>query len=117
MKNQRTAYEIKAEINKLNAELYSLENEITCKNTKKLVEEIHNLLDGIGIIEGDYFADTRLYSSIPGVKNIRYVYNNRIDVKITDDSGYLLPEKVTIEDKEYEINIYQSSKFEHTCSY
>jgi predicted RNA-binding protein with PUA domain len=110
--------ELKEEKNLIEAQIAAIEKEITDKNYILFMEELLNLADGVGegFVEGDYYAEKRYYSKIPGVKNIRYI-SDYIRVKVTDDSGYLLPNKVTIRDKEYEIIFDESRNYVSGCSY
>lgn len=88
--------------NKLDAEIYVLEQKIKDANFQILLEELANLLDriGDGYVHGDYYAPDRYYSEIPGVKNIRVRLdseafpdksNDKVVVKLTDN--VLLPNK------------------------
>ena len=62
-----------AQRNKLEAEILSLEKGLVDANHQRLLEEVFNLLDGVGegFVAGDYYAPSRFYSAISGVKNIR----------------------------------------------
>ena len=109
--------EIQKEINSLEARKYAIENSIRNGNEIKLVEEILNLLDGIGIREGDYYAQTRLYSNIEGVKNIRKYGCEAIMVKTLSPIGELLPNEIKIQGKKYGIVICRSRNFEESLNY
>ena len=63
-----------AEINRLHAEIYCVEKKLQSKNLPVLIQEVLNLREGVGegYVDGDYYAPTRFYSRIEGVKNIRF---------------------------------------------
>lgn len=112
------------EINELAAEKWSIEIEMTHKNSKTLVKEILNLEDGVGesFIPGDHYAPDRYYSNIEGVKNLRNVTrfgdpDGTIVAKITSPVGKLLPTKIKIEGKEYRIEIIHSNNYSDAVDY
>ena len=109
--------EIQEQINSLTAQLWAVENNIKNSSAEILVEEVLNLMSGIGITEGDYYAKTRLYSSIEGVKNIRFFNSDTIGVKVVSPIGALLPDSITIGDKTYKIQIFRSEKFSESMDY
>jgi hypothetical protein len=113
----KTVVEIQSEINNLIAQKWAIEKAMADANSVILVKEILDLESGIGITEEDYYAGTRLYSNIEGVKNIRFSSDNRIVVKVTSQIGYLLPEKLEIEGKTYEISFSKSKNFSETLDY
>lgn len=111
--------EKKATINKLLGEIHQIEESMITSNSGKFEEEVRNLLDGVGkgFVGGDYYAPTRYYSSIPGVKNIRFhrSYDDvvTVEVKITSPKGRLIPKKVL----GYDVVIYCSSKYKEYVDY
>lgn len=111
--------ELKSEINRLQAEVYCIENGIEDSNTIKLVAEVSNLIDGVGegYIEGDYFAPSRYYSEMQGVKNIRMGEEGVVEVKITSPAGLLLPKEVVIKGVALRVIIFRSSKYEDEVDY
>jgi len=112
----KVAY-LKEEVNRLESLIWAIENQITNENTVILYREVCDLLDGIGIVEGDYYASTRKYSKIPGVKNIRLSYNNTIIVKLLSQKGHLLPDKINVRGKEYAIEFAYSKHYEECLDY
>jgi len=93
-----TANELIQKRNKIAAEIAAIENNISENNKAVLFSEILNLRDGVGdnFIEEDDHAEARYYSSIPGVKNIRFGRHDHEDkttlvlVKIESPAGKLL---------------------------
>lgn len=113
--NQMTINEKTALKNKLEAEIEAFFQAKADKNSIILIEEVKNLLDGVGegFVEGDYYAPDRYYSKIPGVKNIRigvgFTTPATIFVKLY---FYVpLPEKITIDGEEYEVRTFESSRY------
>ena len=104
--------------NEIDAAIASIENNITSDNGVILIREILDLLNGVGcgFKSGDYYAPDRFYSAISGVKNIR-IQDADVFVKVTAPSGYLVPEKIKIHDKEYRIICIKSSKFNNEVDY
>jgi hypothetical protein len=96
---EKKVNEMMAEINRLKGEIFAIENNLTNENTPILVEEILNLFQGVGdgFVDGDYYAQDRVYSRIKGVKNIRLNNPDTILDKVTSPKGYLLPSSVVIE--------------------
>lgn len=112
--------EKKATINKLLGEIHQIEESMTSSNSGKFEEEVRNLLDGVGegLVEGDYYAPTRYYSTIPGIKNIRIhrdYFNDTttVEVKVTSPKGRLIPKKVL----GYDVVISCSSKYGERIDY
>ena len=107
--------------NKLETEIEAFFEKVADKNTIILVEEVKNLLDGVGegFVEGDYYAPDRYYSRIPGVKNIRirvgFTTPATICVKLY--SFVPLPEKITIDGEEYEVRTFESSRYSNKLNY
>ena len=97
--------------NKLETEIEAFFEKVADKNTIILVEEVKNLLDGVGegFVEGDYYAPDRYYSRIPGVKNIRIRRPATISVKLY--SYVPLPEKITLDGEEYKVECFESSLY------
>lgn len=113
-----TVEQIQKQINALEAKKYAIEKSIRDKNEIKLIEEVMNLIDGIGITEGDYYACTRYYSEIEGIKNIRFCNNPKeIMVKTTSLKGEILPYSLNIRGKEYKIFVMRSENFADSLNY
>jgi hypothetical protein len=119
-----------AERNKINAEIFSIEKNITDTNTVMLLEESLNLLYrvGEGLLERHYHESGRAFtvytSKIRGVKNLRlseYNYSDdyvpHIIVKVTSPAGYLLPAEINLEGKLYPIKFIESRNFEESLDY
>lgn len=115
----RKVKEIYEEIAKLYNEAASIEAQKKTGNTGMLVEEVYNLLHGVGqgFVPGDYYASTRYYSQIPGVKNLRLDSDNTILVKISSPVGKLLPSEIDVEGRQYRICLMESSKFNEGIDY
>jgi hypothetical protein len=119
----RTVNEIQQGINALIAEKETLINGIKSKNDSLLIEEILNLRDGVGkgFTEGDYYAPSRYYSKIKGVKNLREIeYKDEcyvIEVKVHSPVGYMLNESIKIEGITYHLSFVESKHFTETLDY
>lgn len=122
------AAELKTRINALEAELRCIEKGIKDRNARLLMEETLNLLDGVG--DGfrmeDYYAPTRYYSRIPGVKNIRVVECNPLrtekfppylEVKVTSPKGELLPREIEVRGQVYKVTLWKSKRYDETMDY
>ena len=122
------AEELKRKINALEAELQCIQNGIREENTRVLLEEVLNLLDGVG--DGfrmeDYYASTRYYSRIPGVKNIRIVECNPrqtqtfppyLEVKVLSPKGELLPRQIEVRGQVYKVTLVESKRYDKTMDY
>lgn len=105
-------------MNEIEASIATIKNNITSDNGVVLIKEILNLLAGVGdgYTAEDYYANTRYYSQINGVKNIRII-DGELWVKVTAPSGYLLPEKIKIHDTEYRVICTQSTKYNNEVDY
>ena len=105
--------------NQIESQIWGIEKEITDKNTVVLHNEISNLIDGVGkgYVEGDYYADTRYYSEINGVKNIRFGREDEIVVKIISPSGWLIPDVINVKSIEFKLSIAYSSKYKEMIDY
>ena len=114
---KETVCSLQAQINALEAEKYAIEKGILDKNEVKLVEEILNLISGVGVISADYYAPLRYYSAIEGVKNIRRNGDSSILVKVESPKGLLLPKQVTIGNDTYDICVIFSKNFEEGLDY
>lgn len=114
---ENTVKELKKQINNLEAKIFEIENNIKNNNSIILYEEVCNLIDGIDITEGDYYAPTRLYSKIPGVKNIRFNNEKEILVKVESPKGCLLPKNINVRGIEYEIFFIESKNYEESLNY
>lgn len=105
--------------NVIEAEIDAIEGKIQDENTKILYKEVCDLRDGVGggYIEGDYYADTRYYSKITGVKNIRIFEfsdgEHNLQIKVLGQKGYLLPDKITVRGVEYVVEFTQSKNYCH----
>ena len=115
---------IKADINRLSALLWAEEKRITDENAVILHEEVANLMSGVDVTAGDYYAPTRYYSRIPGVKNIRirelYTADSQdnekekfIIVKVTSPRGELLLSEI----HGMKISIIHSMKYKEGLDY
>ena len=111
-----TVSELQAQIDHLNSLRCAIEMGIKNENTLLLMEECLNLIHGINIVEDDDYAPTRVYSKIPGVKNIRWNDRNSFLVKTTSPAGYLLPKEITI-DERYGIVFTRSRNFSEKLDY
>ena len=111
-----TVSELQAQIDHLNSVRCAIEMGIKTENTLLLMEECLNLIHCINIVESDDYAPTRVYSKIPGVKNIRWNDRTSFLIKVTSPAGYLLPEEITIDEK-YGIVFCKSSNFSETLDY
>jgi len=108
---------LRGEVNRLESIIWAIENQITNENAVIFYKEVCDLLDGVDIIPSDYYADTRKYSKIPGVKNIRMSYNNTIIVKLLSQKGHLLPDKINIRGEEYAIEFAYSKHYDECLDY
>ena len=114
--NEKTALK-----NRIESEIEAFYNEKADKNSVILVEEVKNLIDGVGegFVEGDYYAPDRYYSRIPGVKNIRirrgFTTPTTICVKLY--SFVPLPEKITLDGEEYKVETFESSRYSDKLNY
>lgn len=109
----RTVKEIYEEIAKLQNELAMVKAKKVNENTGKFVEEVYNLIHGVGkgFVESDYYAPTRYYSQIPGVKNIRFNSDKELLVKVVSPVGYCLPESIELDNKTYHVYFMESKNF------
>jgi len=107
--------------NKLETEIEAFFEKVADKNSIILVEEVKNLLDGVGegFVEGDYYAPDRYYSRIPGVKNIRIRVGFTSPATIYVKLYYYvpLPEKITLDGEEYEVKTFESSRYSNKLNY
>lgn len=105
--------EIQNKINAIDEEIAEFENKKIEENIPLFIEEIITLLeDGPGVIQEDAYAYTRLYSNIPGVKNITFGRtNDTVYVKVLEKKGYYLPDTITVRGNEYEVFFRESSKY------
>lgn len=112
-------------INSATAELESIKSNITNSNVTILRREIMNLLDGVGrgYVEGDYYAPSRYYSDIVGVKNIRIktpdtLYNyHRVVVKTLSPIGENLPETIIVRGVKYAVILWKSDRYTAEVDY
>lgn len=122
MENNRVA-QLQEQINELYGEIALIEESKRCENIELFTIEVRNLLTGVGkgYVEGDYYAPTRYYSQIPGVKNLRYYRNcnneHCIDVKVVSPAGYLLSNKVLIDCEVYNVVYTQSRNYSDRLDY
>jgi len=107
--------------NKLETEIEAFFEKVADKNSIILVEEVKNLLDGVGegFVEGDYYAPDRYYSRIPGVKNIRIRVGFASPATIYVKLYYYvpLPEKITLDGEECEVKTFESSRYSNKLNY
>lgn len=120
--NEPSINQLKAEINRLKAEITCREAGLENKNTPILMEEVRNLLQGVGegFIAGNYYAPSRYYSRIEGVKNIRrasFDGEPNILVKVTSPKGELLPKQIMVEGTTYKIVYIESRKYKGKIDY
>lgn len=123
--NSRRVSILMALINSAQAEIEAIRNNITDNNVTILKREIMNLLDGVGIgyVEGDYYAPSRYYSDIVGVKNIRIkspdiLYNYyRVIIKTISPIGENLPSSITVRGIEYTVIIDRSTRYTAEVDY
>ena len=100
-------------INAAKARLALLQIEQATSNEEALVKAILDLKEGIGVEPEDWYAPDRLYvNSIPGVKNIRFQGPKEVLVKITDNRGKLIPEKVLVDGEVYTVTLTRSRYYE-----
>ena len=114
--------QLKAEINRLQAEVDCREAGMKDQNSLLLIEEVRNLRQkvGEGFMSGDYYAPERYYSKIEGVKNIRrasFDGEPHILVKVTSPKGELLPKEVTVEGTTYKVVYIESLKYKGKIDY
>ncbi len=108
------------------AEVRHRKSKLIEANVRILDAEIRNLLDevGDGYTGGDYYAKTRYYSTICGVKNFR-IYESEdptkepseILVKILSPKGKLLPKEITVRNIKYKITFVGSKNYDPTIDY
>lgn len=111
-RQSRQRNEIMAEINKLEGMLTAIRIKKIESNTPLLIEEVLNLIDGVGegFESASHWAPKRYYSKIQGVKNIRFEWD-RIVVKLLDRRGYDLPPTITIRGEKYKVYFMESKNF------
>ena len=114
----RKVKELIAQRNKIEAEIISLEKGLTDKNYPLFVEEVLNLLDGVGVgfVGGDYYAPSRYYSGICGIKNIR-IDSLGIKVKVDSPAGYLVPDKIEVRGEVFPVHFVRASSFAEGVDY
>jgi len=128
--NQLSVSELTAQRNNIEAQIMSLEKNITEANTKLLLVEALNLLDrvGPGFLERHYHesgnAFTVYASRITGVKNIRFSEYNYSDdykpsliVKVTSPAGYLLPAEIEFRGNVYPVEFIESRHYRSGIDY
>lgn len=116
---ERDCNSLIAEINYLSGIVSSTRDAIKEENRPTLITEILNLWNGVGegYIEGDYYANNRYYSKIPGVKNIRIDGKDKISVKVTSQRGYLIPDTVNVNGSDVSITFVESKKYGDEMDY
>ena len=104
--------------NQIEAEILSLEKGLVDANYKTFVGEVLNLLDGVGVgfVGGDYYAPSRYYSGICGIKNIR-LNAEGIQVKVDSPAGYLVPKQVEVRGETYPVHFVRASNFAEGVDY
>lgn len=108
------------EINYLTGIASSSRDAIKEENRPTLISEILNLSNGSGegYVDGDWKAQNRYYSKIPGVKNIRFDGDvDKILVKVTSQRGYLLPDTVDVNGRTVSITFCESKNYDDTLDY
>lgn len=121
--NSRRVAILKEIINSAEAEIIAIENGITDANTTILRREVMNLLDGVGrgYIEGDYYAPSRYYSDIIGVKNIRinsyHWKDDEVCVKLLSPIGRNIPTSITVRGKNYRVVTCNSDRYSEEVDY
>lgn len=115
----KKVHQLQLEINKLQAQIDAIEHQYVDSVTPKLIEEVYNLLTGVGkgLVEGDCYADTRYYSELPGIKNIRMGYDNELIVKVDSPVGKLLPATLKVQDHEFKLIILYSTRYSDALDY
>ena len=117
---------MKAEINRLYAEIYCTEKKLKEENLPLLIQEVLNLREGVGegYVAEDYYAPARYYSKIAGVKNIRFGKGGVMGVEIkcySRKGAASVPPvgfEVSIKEQKYRItDIYFSSKATEEIDY
>ena len=128
--NNMTVNELLALKNRIEGEVAARIEKATEANTAALIAAVKNLIMGVGqgFRSEDYYAPSRYYlckedgTEISGVKNIRF-YKNHDDetivcVKLTAESGKLIPDTVKINDaEEYKVGFEYSRNYDETCNY
>ena len=119
MTTTNSVKELTEERNRIEAEIFSIEKKIVEENHRILYEELCNFFDGCGdgFVSADYYAHSRYYSKISGVKNFRYGDNKFITVKVTAPSGYLLPDEIMVRGEEWKIKFIQSENYNREIDY
>lgn len=114
-----TVNELQLQINSLQAQIDAIEHQYVDSIVPTLIEEVYNLLTGVGkgLVEGDYYADTRYYSSLPGVKNIRMGFENELIVKVDSPIGKVLPATIKVQDNEFKLVIIYSTRYSDALDY
>jgi len=110
-------HKLKKEVHHIEGLIWEIKKGIEEENAIILHQEISNLIDGIDVVSGDYYAPTRKYSKIPGVKNIRLSWNNTIIVKLLSPKGHLLPDRINVRGQEYEIEFSYSRHYDECLDY
>ncbi len=108
-----------AKINQMSAKVMVIKERIEDKNHEILLEEVMNLLSGVGngFVDKDYYAQSRYYSRIPGVKNIRIDVDKRIVAKVTSPIGMLLPSSISIDGDVYIVVFIDSKNYSEEIDY
>ena len=120
---QQSINQLIARINRLQAIVACRSARIKDENSEVLIEEVMNLLDGVGVgwTAGDYYAEARYYSRIPGVKNIRMyqTFDNQpaVLVKITSPLGELLPDIISVRNVDYKVVYMCSGRYSAEVDY
>ena len=116
-----TAEQIMLQISQLEGELAALEAAKTQQNVAQITSEVYNFIHCISdnFVEGDYYAPSRLYSKVPGVKNIRWhdEEEKQLLIKITSPAGMLIPNTIVVDEVKYSVVFTYSSKFEERVDY
>lgn len=103
--------QLQEQINILQSEIDTIKSNFVGKWYQQLDKEIRDLIYATGnFIAADYYAPERVYSVIPGVKNIRFGHDDTIVVKLTEDIP--LPETVDVDGTVYQIRIIKSKNYQ-----
>lgn len=115
----KKVHQLQLEINKLQAQIDAIEHQYVDSVTPKLIEEVYNLLTGVGsgFVDGDFYADTRYYSELPGIKNLRMGFDNELIVKVNSPIGKLLPATLKVQDNEFKLVILYSTRYSDALDY
>jgi hypothetical protein len=112
----KTVNQLVAERNNIDAQIFAIENRMASEAEILLMEEIANLIDGVGegFTSGDYYAPDRYYSKVLGVKNLR-LREHQCEAKVVFYAP--LPEKVVVRGMEFKISTVASKNYDAQLAY